>query len=291
MVRTGRSGLAAALFLCFGAASFAQEPLVFAPPEPTPAGDVDLAPMGTLPQPPPPARSLNPAPAPQTIPMPQADPGPQAPAQYGTSVQYGDPAPYAAPQAACCGAAAAVAASGCCQSAPACQPAPVAPCCAAAPVTACGCAAGGAASFAAFAPAQMYPGGPNSGGACCGGNGGSMGVLAAPGYGAVGSGYGPVGVDYSGAGPGYGLMGQAGAPGVNTAFYAGGYATAGYGSAVSGAWPTYYGANTGAQAYSGFPMGYAAGGTAGEHIRNPYYNDRRPWYTPGPGARTVSIVW
>lgn len=261
MVRLGRSGLAAALFLLCGAASFAQRPLVFAAPEPTPA--IDVAPMGTLPPPPPPAPAGGIAPSPVVAPTP--DPVPQS-----TSTVI------AAPQAACCGATAAVAASGCCQAA---APAPAAPCCAAPPVAACGCAAGGAASFAAFAPAQMFPGGPNAGGACCGGSTGQMGVLAAPGYGAVDAYYGPVGAN-SGAGAE-----------LNTAIYAGGYATAGYGSAVSGAWPTTYGYNTGAQAYAGFPIGYAAGGTAGEHVRNPYYNDRRPWYSPGSGARTVSIVW
>ena len=105
-----------------------------------------------------------------------------------------------------------------------------------------------------------------------------MGVIAAPGYAPIASGQ-VVGSPYA---PGY--------TGYTTG-YAGGYATAGYGSGVSGAWPTYFGQNAGAAAFDGYPMGYAAGGTAGEHLRHPFYNDRRPWYTPGPGARTVSVVW
>lgn len=119
-------------------------------------------------------------------------------------------------------------------------------------------------------------------------------------YGAAG--YGPVG--YGGAAYGAGAYGAA-APGAYgptdnvvafpngspNALYSGGYANGGYGAAVSGAWPTHYGDFAGASAVSGFPMGIGSGGTAGEHIRNPYYSDRRPWYSPGPGARTVSIVW
>ena len=251
MVRSGRRCLVAALVLACGAgAAMAQQPLVITSQEPTPA-------VGPIPTPPAPASSL------ELTPMPHSDVG---------HVVTGS-----VPQAACCGAASAVAT--CCAAETA------APCCAAAaPVAACGCAVGAAASFAAFTPAEVYPGGPNSFGTSYYGasSGAGMGVIAAPGYGPVASGQ-VTGSPYAPGYSGY-FTGNAGG-------YAGGYATAGYGSAVSGAWPTYFGQNSGAAAFEGYPMGSAAGGTAGEHLRHPFYNDRRPWYTPGPGARTVSIVW
>lgn len=41
------------------------------------------------------------------------------------------------------------------------------------------------------------------------------------------------------------------------------------------------------------PLGLIApeSGTAGSHIRYPYYSYRRPWYYPGPASNNVTIVW
>lgn len=275
MVRSVRPFAAALLLTFTGSSAWAQRPLIltapapgapmtFTSPEPTPAG-----------LPPAPAPGFNPAPAvSEEIPMPAAPSPVPVPMIAPTPVSAGMPAP----QAACCGATAAIAA---------CCPASPAPCAPAAPAATCGCAVGGAASFAAFAPAALYPGGPNS--SCCGGagGGGSMGLIDNTRFYGVG-GYGAT----SYASP-YGIPGQVVAfPNVSpNALYAGGYANGGYGAAVAGAWPTHYGDFAGASAAAGFPMGIGSGGTAGEHIRNPYYSDRRPWYSPGPGARTVSIVW
>lgn len=271
MVRSLRPLAAALLLASASASAWAQRPQIltapvpappatpvtFASPEPTPAGLPPAPQPGILA---PPAISEEiPMPAPSgPVPVPMVAPAP-APAAAGLP----------APQAACCGASAAVAA--CCPASPApCPPA-------AAPVATCGCAVGGAASFAAFAPAS-----------CCGGaGGGAMGRIDNTRFYGLG-GYGMT----SFVSP-YGLPAPVisfpnGSP---NALYAGGYANGGYGAAVSGAWPTHYGDFAGASAAAGFPMGIGFGGTAGEHIRNPYYSDRRPWYSPGPGARTVSIVW
>jgi hypothetical protein len=260
MTRLSRRCLAAALFLACGGIAAAQNPLVFATPEPTPTP----ANVGGL------AAPVEPAP-----PMPMG-----AAPMGGSYVLPSGSAPMAAPsadsvfpsmaipQAACCGAAATAVSTGCC-SAPAAAPCsrPAATCCAA--------AVGGAPTFAAFAPTAMYAGGPNYSGGCssCGGSP-SMQVLQ--------SGYPQPYSSFYGASAGSDF---------NSNLYAGGYATGAHGSAVSGAWPTYYGQHAIGPAYAGYPMGVSIGGTAGEHIRNPYYSDRRPWYTPGAGARTVSIVW
>ncbi|AMV19278.1 hypothetical protein [Planctomyces sp. SH-PL14] len=284
MVRSVRPFAAALLLTFAGTSAWAQRPLIlttpapgipvapatFAGPEPTPAGLPAAPQPGFAPMP-----TISPAPTvSEEIPMPAASSSVPVPMVAPAPVPAGMPTP----QAACCGATAAVAA---------CCPASPAPCAAAAPVATCGCAVGGAASFAALAPTALYPGGPNS--SCCGGaaGGGSMGLIDNTRFYGVGS-YGPT----SYASP-YGIPGQVVSfPNLSpNALYAGGYANGGYGAAVSGAWPTHYGDFAGASAAAGFPMGIGYGGTAGEHIRNPYYSDRRPWYSPGPGARTVSIVW
>jgi hypothetical protein len=37
--------------------------------------------------------------------------------------------------------------------------------------------------------------------------------------------------------------------------------------------------------------GYTGAAADGVHPRYPYYSYRRPWYTPGPASRNVTILW
>lgn len=76
--------------------------------------------------------------------------------------------------------------------------------------------------------------------------------------------------------------------------------SAGSGSMIANPVPENFGTsyhgetlNAGAHLTLQPPLGLIApeGGTAGSHVRFPYYSYRRPWYYPGPASQNVTIVW